>query len=402
MNTVKYVQPLALILILLSIGISAAGQFPIKLPSVKKPEKPKAPTTDSPVKTESSSPQASATSASRGQRTYSSQYPTATPVVIHPRVFIEAANSRTYWKTPNVSNTTSWLPEIKVHLYWNEQVPLQTVADWYNPDGSLWFSEPLQTAGRMLRSKDTWTLMDTKSTNAAGIYSVKVKDKNSGAVLYSGKFKVNKFLNSFNASDKNKLGFYVDHDWLLPLGMVNFENEHLDKGLDRVYFHVWLKGFFEYTELTAQLKHNGKVIASREVNSGAAGDDRMSSVMVPLAKDNVIKRWSIWFENVVLHNNIDYDISDNKEFFDQAHFIDRNPGEYTFTMLRNGAPVREFKFTVGSDGRFMRPVYSDNFAVPTHGILVPAKVIGTTEKWNATGWKTDMFYGNAISGFTVQ
>lgn len=402
MNTVKHLKILALLVAFLSFGISASGQFPIKLPSVKKPDKPKTPSTDPPVSTEPSRPQASTTAASGGQKTYANLYPTTTPVVIHPRVFIEAANSRTYWKMPNASNTTSWLPEIKVHLYWDDQVPLQTVADWYYPDGSLWFTEPLQTAGKMLRSQDTWTLMDTKSTNAAGIYSVKVKDKNSGSVLYAGKFKVNKFLNSFNAADKNKLGFYVDHDWLLPLGLVHFESGELNLGLNNPSFNVWLKGFFDHTELKAQLAYNGKVIATRDVNSGAPTDERMSSVMVPLAKDNVIKRWSITFEYVVIHNGNDYNVAYNKEFFDNAHFIDKNPGEYTFTMLRNGAPVREFSFTVGPDGRFVRPPYSDSFTVPYYGILVPAKVIGTTEKWNGTSWKADMFYGNPISGFTNQ
>jgi hypothetical protein len=402
MNTTKFVKLFAIIVAFLSFGVSANAQFPIKLPGAKKPEKPKTPANETPVSTNGSGTQASGNAAARGQTIYANQDPTTTPVVIQPRVFIETAVSRTYWKMPNASNTTSWLPEIKVHLFWDDRAPIQTVADWYNPDGSLWFTEPLQTSGKMLRSKDTWTMMDTKSTNAAGIYSVKVKDKNSGAVLYSGKFKVNKFLNSFNTADKNKLGFYVDHDWLLPLGVVNFEDSDFTLGLNRTSFSVWLKGFLDHTELKAQLAYNGKVIAAKDVNSGAAVDERMSSVMVPLAKDNVIKRWSITFNHVVIHNGKSYNVADNKEFFDNAHFIDKNPGKYTFTMLRNGTPVREFSFEVGADGRFVRPAYSDSFTVPYHGILVPAKVIGGSEKWNATSWKTDMFYGNTISGFTVQ
>jgi hypothetical protein len=71
-------------------------------------------------------------------------------------------------------------------------------------------------------------------------------------------------------------------------------------------------------------------------------------------------------------------------------------------MLRNGTPIREFSFTVGPDGRFVRPSYSDSLALPNYGILVPAKVLGTTEKWNSATWKTEMFYGNTLAGFTLQ
>lgn len=400
MKTIKKLHIIVQIVFLLALSAAASGQFPIKIPSLPKTEKVKTPANEPAKQPSTGQPQNAP--AARGQRTYENHDPTDTPVVIHPRVFIEAANSRTYWKMPNASNTTSWLPEIKVHLFWSDQTPLQTVAEWYNPDGSLWFTERLQTAGKMLRSTETWTLMDTKSTNAAGFYSVKVKNKADGSALYTGKFKVNKFLNSFNAADKNKLGFYVDHEWLLPLGLVHFDSADLSLGLNRTVFAVWLKGFFDHTELTAQLSYNGKVIASREVTSGAANDDRMSTVMVPQVKDNIIKQWAVWFPRVVIHNGNDYDTEDDPEFFKNAHFIDRNPGKYTFTMLRKGAPIREFSFTVGSDGRFVRPAYSDSFAVPYHGILVPAKVIGTSEKWNATSWKTEMFYGNTINGFTLQ
>jgi hypothetical protein len=35
-------------------------------------------------------------------------------------------------------------------------------------------------------------------------------------------------------------------------------------------------------------------------------------------------------------------------------------------------------------------------------IVVPVKVLGTLDKWNAATWRTDAFYGNPLSGFGVQ
>ena len=162
-------------------------------------------------------------------------------------------------------------------------------------------------------------------------------------------------------------------------------------------FIVWTKGDVEYSELEAQLFHNGKMVASRKVNSGAANDERSSKFTVPFDMGSIYKRWDINFQNVHILNG-NSNINGNGDEF----FVDANPGEYVFKLLRKGAPFREFAVTVGADGRFVRPSYSDSFTYPDHGILIPAKVIGTTEKWNPNAWKTDMFYGNVLSGLTVR
>jgi hypothetical protein len=36
-----------------------------------------------------------------------------------------------------------------------------------------------------------------------------------------------------------------------------------------------------------------------------------------------------------------------------------------------------------------------------HMIIVPVKVLSTAEKWNANSWKTDAFYGNPLTGFSL-
>jgi len=35
-------------------------------------------------------------------------------------------------------------------------------------------------------------------------------------------------------------------------------------------------------------------------------------------------------------------------------------------------------------------------------VILPVKVMGTVDKWNAAAAKTDGFYGNPLIGFTLQ
>jgi hypothetical protein len=384
---------------------SVMAQFPVKIPGLPKVEKPKPATASSSSSSASAASPSSSTSTSstgREKRVYENEVRPSTPAVIPPRVFIQAVNSKSYWKMPNVSNVTSWLPEINAGFVYDDSSPISATAEWYNPDGSLWFTEKLLNGvpgyGLNLRSNETWELMDTKSTNAVGVFSIKIKNSATGAVMYSGKFKVNKFLNSFNASDRNKLGFYVEHDWLVPMGMVGFDDGDLTKGINSVVFSTWVKGDIKYEELEAKLFFNGSEIASRKATSGMSYDERGANVLVPLKMDELVKRWQFFFDNVQLQNGNGY----NLEKYAGTHWIEKNPGQYTFKLFRNGTQIREFSFAVGTDGKFVRPAYSDSFRYPQHSILVPAKVMGNQEKWNPSVWKTDMFYGNPIAGFSIQ
>jgi hypothetical protein len=140
------------------------------------------------------------------------------------------------------------------------------------------------------------------------------------------------------------------------------------------------------------------MIASRKATSGNANDERISKFTVPFDMGSIYKRWDIQFENVLLENGNYYD----KEYFANAHFVDQNPGQYTFKFFRNGAQIREFTASVGSNGRWLIPSGSEAFKFPHNGVLLTAKVMGNQEKWNAATAKTDMFYGNPIDGAAAQ
>jgi hypothetical protein len=75
-------------------------------------------------------------------------------------------------------------------------------------------------------------------------------------------------------------------------------------------------------------------------------------------------------------------------------------GEFTVKVFYKGAQVREARFALAADGAPIRTPLSDQ--VFSTISLIPVKATGTAEKWNPNAWKTDLFYGNPLSGFTVQ
>ncbi|MDQ2975482.1 MAG: hypothetical protein M3R69_08740 [Acidobacteriota bacterium] len=49
-----------------------------------------------------------------------------------------------YWKIPNDNHNTSWAPRLKFDVVYGGSTKLRLKADYFMPDGSLWFSEPLE------------------------------------------------------------------------------------------------------------------------------------------------------------------------------------------------------------------------------------------------------------------
>jgi restriction endonuclease S subunit len=121
----------------------------------------------------------------------------------------------------------------------------------------------------------------------------------------------------------------------------------------------------------------------------------MSAAFAPLTR---VKRWQFQWKNVLVDNNGTF----NRDNFPNAFYIDKNPGNYTVKIYNKGVQIRELEFTVGSDGRFAKPGYSDQVFIPYYTVVLPVKVTSPEEKWNATAWKTESFYANPVSGFGLQ
>ncbi|MGQ0541161.1 MAG: hypothetical protein ACT4O9_04825 [Blastocatellia bacterium] len=341
-----------------------------------------------------------------GKNIYPFQRPTGTPVLLKNTIYVQAITHNEYWKMKGQSNYSSWVPKLRFSHFYNNDKKLNHTVEYFNPDGSAWYSEKLEqgffAADRTVgfQSPSPWGgVLDTKSTAATGIFSFKITNDDTREVLYQGKFKVGKFGTSHNPQEKYKVDFFVDHDWLMPFGMIGFHHSLDEVGGMPLLVSVWLKGDVSASELEGRIFYKGQQIASTKDGGGAGDyDERMSDKAPAFSPLNRWKRWEFQWRNFLFDNNGTF----NRENFPNAFYADKNPGEYTVKIYRNGTQIRELGFTIGADGRYVAPSYTGQIYMPYHRILLPVKVMGTEEKWNANAWKTEAFYGNPLTGFTVQ
>lgn len=338
---------------------------------------------------------------------YTPQRPTSTPVLLKNTVYVQAKTHNEYWKVPKESNYSSWVPEIRFETFYNNDKSLNYTVEFFNPDGTSWFSDKLQqgtsAADRTVRfeSSNTYDALNTKSTVATGTFSFKVTDQDTKEVLYQGKFTVGKFKTSDRPQEK-KFDFFVDHDWLMPFAMIGFHHSLDEVGGMPPEISVWIKGPVNSDELEGRVFYKGKQIASTKDGDGSSGvsdyDERTTQFAPPFAPLNFWKRWQFEWGNLRFDNNGSF----NHDYYPNAHYADKNPGDYTVKIYRNGAQIRELSFSIGADGRFVVPAYMSQMFLPYYRFIVPVKVLGASEKWNPNEWKTNAFYGNPLNGFAVQ
>lgn len=338
---------------------------------------------------------------------YKLQRPTGTPVLLKNSIYVQTVTHDEYWKMPNQRNYSSWVPKIRFSHFYNNDKNLNYTVEYFNPDGSAWYGEKLEQSSRiaadhtvLFQSPSPWGgVLDTKSSAGIGVYSFKITDQDTKEVLYQGKFKVGKFGTSHNPQEKNKVDFFVDHDWLMPFGMIGFHHSLDHVGAMPLLVSVWLKGGVSASELEGRIFHKGQQIASTKDGGGAGDyDERMSDKAPAFSPLNRWKRWEFQWRNFLFDNNGTF----NRDNFPNAFYADKNPGDYAVKIYRNGTQIRELGFTIGADGRYAVPAYNSQAFMPYYRVLLPVKVMGTEEKWNVGAWKTDAFYGNPLTGFAVQ
>jgi hypothetical protein len=337
---------------------------------------------------------------------YENQRPNATPVFLKNSIYIQARMHDSYWKFPNERDYSSWIPVIRFDQFYNSAKSLNYLVEYFNPDGSPWLSEKLEQSSLsddrtvLFQSPNPYELLNKKSTNGTGFYGFKITNQETQEILYQGKFKVGKFSRANRPQEKNKFGFYVDHDWLLPFGRIGFHYSDIEIGGVMPEVSVWLNGLIEANELEGRLFYKGGQIASTKEKGSivSADEERTADYAAPFSPNLVWKRWLFQWGNFRFDNRGRY----NPDYYPNAHYADKNPGDYTVKIYRNGTQVRELNFSVGADGRFVAPAYTNQIFLPYHRIILPVKVIAPTEKANPLAWKTEAFYGNPLGGFTVQ
>lgn len=414
----RYIFPVfVLAALFLTQSFRVTAQFTVKVPKIPKIEKPK--TTDEPATANPPSESSSSKSASRssGTAVYGPVRRDATPRLIKDSVYVQAVTEKEYWKAPGQSGYHSWAPKVRFHLFYNHEKDLKFTAEYYNPDGSLWFSEPLTigNAGNdntnpVQSDRDnTSQILSSKSSVAVGLFAFKIKESITGQTFYEGKFRVGKFLPPNRT--KNQFEFYVDHDWEMPIGTVSFHYSSFTNSGDNIggfepIVSVWFKGNYDDREhgLEARIFYKGQQIATTANGGGAVEKDSYGggqrateqSVFVPDLYH--WQKWNFWWKKVLVDNGGTF----NRDNFPNAHYIDKNPGEYVVKIYRNGTQVRETAFTVAADGRVADAGYQKPGYLSYYKVIIPVKMIGTPEKWNAAAWTTDAFYGNPMTGFGVR
>ena len=356
--------------------------------------------------TETAQPKGSA-----GNRIYVDLHPTSKPLWVKDSIRIKAKTHDEYWKLPNQQKYSSWVPSLSFDLFYDNKADVNYVAEYFNPDGSSWFTEELdhssydpapETGTVNYKSKDPFNNLQTKSTAATGTFGIKIKSRDTGEVVFQGKFKVDKFRWDDNLQDKNKFDFFVGHDWLLPIGYVGFnENTGFDFGAKPVDVSVWLKGSIDEKDLEARVFFRGQQIATTANDGGVVNRTEEIGTEHSIYTTDVHdwKLWHFeWTKTLVYDNGGEF----NHSNFPDAFFADKNPGNYVVKIYRKGVQVRELQFSIGPDSRIVDAGYQKPMTLTEYKVVVPVKIIGAAEKWNPTAWQTDAFYGNPLPGFSAQ
>lgn len=396
------------------------AQFPQRLPKLPKIELPKLPkikpratpapaetrsrdvAQPAPTRTEAVAPARRTAQTGSAKPSYTRPEPPAQPVFLKSSVSVKAHTVHTYWKFPNQSEYSSWIPRLQFDFFYDDSARLRYVAEYFNPDGSSWFSETLRQGFLSndktvsFQSDSAGELLNTKAVTTTGAYGLKITNSKTGEVVFQGKFKVGKFKDKPNEPRyKNHFDFYVEHDWLLALGYLGFEsNTSWDSPYPTIF--LWFKGDVEEKELEARLYYKGEEVATTDAANLAdinQGETRLSTS----EQSPALHQWRLWeFSWFTFH--VRNGTRGNRP---NVKYTEDNPGEYTVKIFRKGTQVREVKFSVGPDGRFVDSGFAGQINLINYRMILPVKVMGTQDNWNATGWKTDAFYGNPLSGFSA-
>ncbi len=337
-------------------------------------------------------------------RTIESKANQSGPTLIKYSVQVTADRLVHYWKQPEVDNYWSWLPRVNFSVLGPSIAGTVYTVDFTNPDGSPWYSVDCvsQTieAGRWggVETPVVTTHVDKRTTLATGTFGFKIRMKNevmgTNATLFTGKFRVNKFhVGNDLPAFKNQFEYYVDQDWLLPLGYL-WLSPQIDPRSPVLVATMWFRGESDDTKLAAYLFFNGKQIGSTKDQTGSANSD---SKLLTSGNDTN-PRWERWNFRWNLVRAYNTDTNNKAELF----LLSSNPGEYEVKVLRDGDLARSMKFTIGTDGMFVDNGVAKQNNLGWLGLLLPVKVLGTSDgQWDANAWKTESYYGNPLTGFAL-
>jgi len=241
-------------------------------------------------------------------------------------------------------------------------------------------------------------------------FTIKMRNELMGGdvTLFTGKFKVAKVHSNETGPDYvNHFVYYVDQDWNLPIGYMFLEP-------DDVY--QWKKptlsfAFWARTELNGpfepHLFHAGKEVGKmmyggEEVGKPGCGmneiEDNPTHITEPHGQF-IWTRMRCNFPNIKAWNKTG---EENKTMFGPLYLMSENPGDYEIKILYKGHLVRSIKFAVDAEGKIVDNGIANSNKLGDNRVIVPVQVMGDSDgQWDKTAWKTDAFYGNPLTGFTL-
>lgn len=385
-----------------ALAFAAGGQITIKIPKINQPKATPTPSNE-PTQRQPQTPNTPSTPNDRaGGGDFSKPVPNETPVFLKTTLDVRTDLENRYWKLPNESNYTSWIPEVRFKVFYKSNVRPRFQAEYFTPDGKSWFTEQLQqnlsdaNSGTVdINSPHAGDRFTNRSTVATGTYGVKITDTRDGAVLFEGRFKVGKYKYGPNIPMfKNQYCFYVEQDWNLPIGYVWLDFRQ-DQFAPLVRAGMWFKGELRMGDFEARLFYNGQQIATTDDMGEVSNDDRRFPNIIENKELAYWQRWSFaWYKARFYKPG-------GPMKYPAAKFLNTMPGEYTVKVFYLGAQVREVSFKI-ENGNLVDNVIAKQNGFNDPMIITPVKILSTTEKWNATAWKTDAFYGNPLAGFNPQ
>jgi hypothetical protein len=324
--------------------------------------------------------------------------PVATNRIVFRRETLEIRcdTKERYWKFPDQSYYSSWVPALRFRVNYNFENTMRLKAEWSLPDGKPWFSESLNGSYDKIETPYSNDERFQNGVVQGGVYGVKITDTRSGQVLFEGKFRVNKFkYGETTPMYKNQFGFAVDFDGALPVAFIGF-NWNRDAAAPPLTVGMWIKEpkNMYRSDFEARLFLNGQEIATTDDRGGVKDQVESRS---PNANNYYPQgRYEYWSFSWPVR----YLASGTGASYPSDRFINKEDGEYTFKILYKGVQIREGSFTV-KNGQLADKGHNSEPGFSGYELIVPVEVMGGKDDWKPENADI-MFFANPIRGIIVK
>lgn len=328
------------------------------------------------------------------------------PTLLKRTVAISTKRFLRYWPNPKAAepqyNTYSWTPALSFQMLGPVGGGSQLVFEVSRPDGKPWvsFNLPTPEAGddELIKIKGPdlgESELEKMAITQTGLFPFKIMLKNALAgtnePIFAGKFKVATYAPDQTIPEyKGKQEFYVVQDWRLPVGYIWYDPTY-DENVPALGVQMWLRGSRSGDKVEGVLFYKGQQVGTQTANNE---DEISTGVGDPQG------RWGLWtFQFARLRG---YNQSTSSTTYPETFFLDKNPGDYEIKVLRQQKLARSATFTVGADGRIVDNGIAKQNKLGGIRMVLPLKIVGDQDvKYDPLSWKTDMFYGNGLAGFTA-